>query len=172
MKMLQFSTSAFFRVPISFLDVATCVPGDAEKEKISTLPLLFMSTKRKTKMKASVIVTAVAISMYRIEEATAFTVPYSSVTRAIVGNNVRVYPKSAISRKSLRRNVATGIDSEVAAEPDVPKEPLFEAFEKGVLRDYKARLPYMKSDIKDGLNIQVSNCAIVVLSVGFNFELL
>jgi len=34
-------------------------------------------------------------------------------------------------------------------------EPLFEGFGKGLLRDYKARLPLYMSDIKDGFNIQV-----------------
>ena len=32
---------------------------------------------------------------------------------------------------------------------------LFEAPGKGILRDYKARLPLMRSDITDGLNVQV-----------------
>ena len=37
-----------------------------------------------------------------------------------------------------------------------PKERLFEGLGKGVIRDYKARLPLFASDIKDGLNVQVS----------------
>ena len=37
------------------------------------------------------------------------------------------------------------------------EEPLFEAVGKGIVRDYKARLPLMASDITDGLNTQVRN---------------
>jgi hypothetical protein len=42
--------------------------------------------------------------------------------------------------------------------PDVgstEEEPIFEAVGKGIVRDYKARLPLMASDITDGLNTQV-----------------
>ena len=35
------------------------------------------------------------------------------------------------------------------------KEALFESLGKGIARDYKARLPYLKSDISDGINVQV-----------------
>jgi hypothetical protein len=34
------------------------------------------------------------------------------------------------------------------------EEPLFEGFGKGILRDYKARLPYYWSDVKDGVSTQ------------------
>lgn len=37
----------------------------------------------------------------------------------------------------------------------VEKEQLFEGLGKGIARDYKARLPLMKSDITDGFNTQV-----------------
>ena len=33
-------------------------------------------------------------------------------------------------------------------------DPMFESFGKGIIRDYKARLPLYASDIKDGLNTQ------------------
>lgn len=35
-------------------------------------------------------------------------------------------------------------------------EPLFEGIGRGVVRDYRMRLPFFKSDISDGLNGQVS----------------
>jgi len=35
------------------------------------------------------------------------------------------------------------------------KEQLFEGLGKGIIRDYKMRLPFYKSDVKDGLNVQV-----------------
>lgn len=38
--------------------------------------------------------------------------------------------------------------------PANEEEPLFEGVGKGIIRDYKARLPLMKSDITDGLNPQ------------------
>jgi hypothetical protein len=40
-------------------------------------------------------------------------------------------------------------------ESSTGSEPLFEGFGKGVLRDYKSRLPLYKSDLKDGFNVQV-----------------
>jgi hypothetical protein len=47
--------------------------------------------------------------------------------------------------------------ADVAATPEEPpKEKLLEGLGKGILRDYKARLPLYGSDIKDGLNVQVS----------------
>jgi hypothetical protein len=46
--------------------------------------------------------------------------------------------------------------AEVAAEGGESGEKLFEGFGKGIMRDYKARLPFLGSDIKDGLNPQVS----------------
>ena len=42
-----------------------------------------------------------------------------------------------------------------AVPPEEESESLFEGFGKGISRDYKARLPLYKSDIKDGLNSQV-----------------
>ncbi len=35
-------------------------------------------------------------------------------------------------------------------------EPIFEKVGEGIRRDMKARLPFFKSDIQDGLNVQVS----------------
>ena len=43
----------------------------------------------------------------------------------------------------------------VAGSDDGQSGNIFEAPGKGILRDYKARLPHFLSDIKDGLNIQV-----------------
>jgi hypothetical protein len=40
------------------------------------------------------------------------------------------------------------------SEPDIEKEPLFEGVGRGILRDYRKRLPLLKSDITDGLNVQ------------------
>ena len=46
-------------------------------------------------------------------------------------------------------------------------EPLYEKFGKGIGRDWKARFPLYKSDIKDGLNSQVSSWFFVLDS---NFQ--
>jgi len=37
---------------------------------------------------------------------------------------------------------------------DAKEDPLFEGIGKGIMRDFKGRLPLYKSDIKDGLNVQ------------------
>lgn len=44
--------------------------------------------------------------------------------------------------------------SDVSAPAEGEKQSLFEKFGTGIRRDVKARLPFYKSDIKDGLNVQ------------------
>lgn len=60
------------------------------------------------------------------------------------------------------------------------EDPLFEGLGVGIKRDYSARLPLYKSDITDGLNVQVrySQCAasldamVLRLTPGFTILLL
>jgi hypothetical protein len=40
-------------------------------------------------------------------------------------------------------------------DSNTDNSPLVEGIAKGVVRDYRMRLPFYKSDIKDGLNVQV-----------------
>ena len=44
--------------------------------------------------------------------------------------------------------------TEVEGSDSNDEEKLFESFGKGIVRDYKARMPFFWSDIKDGLNAQ------------------
>jgi hypothetical protein len=67
-----------------------------------------------------------------------------------------------VYRASFLLNVGT-IEDAVAAVQD-NDEKIFEGFGKGILRDYKMRLPFYKSDIKDGLNIQ---CLAATMSLFF-----
>jgi hypothetical protein len=61
-------------------------------------------------------------------------------------------------------NVGTIEDVVAAVQDDNNEEKLFEGFGKGVVRDYKMRLPFYKSDVKDGLNIQ---CLAATMSLFF-----
>lgn len=53
---------------------------------------------------------------------------------------------------SLRMSSATAA---LTPPEEEDLDPLFEGIGKGIVRDYKARLPLYGSDIKDGLNFQV-----------------
>lgn len=57
------------------------------------------------------------------------------------------------SRLQMSQSAAVGFPPE---ENSNPPDQLLEGFGKGIARDYKARLPLYKSDITDGLNVQVS----------------
>jgi hypothetical protein len=46
-------------------------------------------------------------------------------------------------------------DSSSSVESSTESPPLFESIGQGVARDYNLRLPFYKSDITDGFNIQV-----------------
>jgi hypothetical protein len=103
-------------------------------------------------MRTRMIAVAFAVFFAGIETATAFTAPSTSiVSRAVVGNNVRLIPKSPYQSRSPLYMTA-----EVATEGGESGEKLFEGFGKGIVRDFKARIPFLKSDVKDGLNVQVS----------------
>ena len=47
-------------------------------------------------------------------------------------------------------------------------EPMFEKFGKGVTKDYKARLPLLKSDVLDGLNTQVGHSQYTIFLINVN----
>mmetsp|Transcript_22334 Transcript_22334/g.28174 ORF Transcript_22334/g.28174 Transcript_22334/m.28174 type:complete len:588 (-) Transcript_22334:106-1869(-) len=86
---------------------------------------------------------------------TQFSSSSSLSTRAFTSSqvNLPVHPPQVTSRKSRRRGLQLQMASSVASGTD-DEEPLIESFGKGILRDYKARLPLYGSDIKDGLNTQ------------------
>ena len=66
--------------------------------------------------------------------------------------NLTKPPRSAGCLRMSSSSVAVSPPEE---EPTPKTEPLFEGIGKGIVRDYKARLPLYGSDIKDGLNTQV-----------------
>ena len=85
----------------------------------------------------------------------AFT-PLTPISSGVItGNSLKVLtlPKNGHSTLSMTADAAA-----VPPSDEGNKEPLFEGFGAGIARDYKARLPFLKSDIKDGLNVQVRNC--------------
>jgi hypothetical protein len=108
---------------------------------------------REMMIRKQTIAAALAVLLAGIDTANGFTIPSSSITtRAWTGSNVRLVPQSPGSKSTLY------MSAEVAAEPesDDSDDTLFEGFGKGIKRDFKARLPFLKSDITDGLNAQVS----------------
>jgi hypothetical protein len=85
-----------------------------------------------------------------------------------VGRHYSHYLKTTTTSKNVYRassllNVGTTTEDAVAAVQN-NDEKLFEGFGKGILRDYKMRLPFYKSDIKDGLNVQ---CLAATMSLFF-----
>lgn len=63
-----------------------------------------------------------------------------------------------VTRSKLHMNQSTDVVAPPPEEKSATGDELFEGFGKGIARDYKARLPLYKSDITDGLNVQVSIC--------------
>ena len=101
-----------------------------------------------------------------VGSAGAFSTPSGSFSmRQISPSSIHQVGYSQQSKLSCHTRKPLYMSSDSAAVPapeesssssSTATEPLFEGFGKGVLRDYKARLPLYKSDIKDGLNVQVS----------------
>ena len=94
--------------------------------------------------------------------AQAFTLPSRSylTTRGFVanGSNVKfVSPFANNGRSNVLVSMASEITASEGGQGEDRKEPLFESLGKGIVRDYKARLPHLISDITDGINVQVRN---------------
>ena len=66
------------------------------------------------------------------------------------------------TRNDLMNSTSTSTRSSDTAF--IGDETLFEGFGKGILRDYKMRLPFFKDDIKDGLS---SQCLATTMSLFF-----
>jgi len=95
-----------------------------------------------------------------LDSAAAFTTPTSSLSRALTANHgVKLaFPtanKSSRSKLSMS-DVAAAHTSESSDD-----DPLFEPLGVGIKRDFSERLPLYKSDITDGLNIQVRQCSVL-----------
>jgi hypothetical protein len=110
-----------------------------------------------TKLSAAAVA-ACAACLLAVDPAHSFTAPLSSVSSRVftpAGNAKYLSPATSNGRStlSMAADVATNV---AAAHEEPPKEKIFEGLGKGILRDYKARLPMYGSDIKDGLNVQVS----------------
>jgi hypothetical protein len=110
-------------------------------------------------MKLSVaVVAACGLCLLAVEPAHSFTAPLSSVSSRVFtftpAGNAKYFSPATINGRSTL-SMTAGVA--VAATPkEPPKEKLLEGLGRGILRDYKARLPLYGSDIKDGLNVQVS----------------
>ena len=78
--------------------------------------------------------------------AVAFTVPSSSLSRAVAAKSIQISPTYVTSTKrSLKMNDAASASA---------ADPLFEPLGTGIKRDFSTRLPLYLSDITDGLNLQ------------------
>ena len=77
-------------------------------------------------------------------------------------------PKNGYSKSSF----VMSSDAAVSADADPVADPLFEPIGKGIVRDFKARLPYTVSDIKDGLNIQVCKTEMPAMIVSISPQFL
>lgn len=84
------------------------------------------------------------------DNAGAFSTPaqISLGHRALVSNPMNVQMKSNSGSLKMTTAVTKG---DASSQSD---DPMFEGLGKGILKDYKARLPFYKSDITDGLNSQ------------------
>lgn len=91
------------------------------------------------------------LAVLAAQHAAAFTTPTATFSRALVAHSIRRH-KAFSTRTRLLMSDAVAVPPE--SEPDIEKEPLFEGVGRGILRDYRKRLPLLKSDITDGLNVQ------------------
>lgn len=110
--------------------------------------VFFGRTKAKMLLLRNQALALAAFVAFLCTSVSAFSTPASSLSRSITANNVAFAP----SFNSKSRSTSVSMSEAATADGD---EKLFESFGKGIKRDYKARLPLYKSDIKDGLNNQV-----------------
>jgi hypothetical protein len=108
--------------------------------------------------KKVIAIAALAACVLSASSVSAFTVPTTSISaRLVAGNSVKLFSPTSHGRSTLK--MSAEVATEVAAIPEgesSDKQALFEPIGVGILRDYKARWPLLKSDFKDGLNVQVS----------------
>ena len=118
---------------------------------------------------AALLIIVVTTPIHQCLIVSAFTIPSSSSSlsaRTILttGSNVKFVSPQIVSSRGRRSkatevcltaDVAAGSSDDDQASGGDTEEPLFESLGKGEIRDYKARLPYLKSDIADGINVQV-----------------
>ena len=94
--------------------------------------------------RTSLVLVAILSSTYY--HAVAFTVPSSSLSRAVAAKSIQISPTYVTSTKrSLKMNDAASASA---------ADPLFEPLGTGIKRDFSTRLPLYLSDITDGLNLQ------------------
>jgi len=80
-------------------------------------------------------------------------IDYSLCSKASIVR--KAYHRSSALFAGISEDTNSVINSTSTGDTAVDKdEKLFEGYGKGILRDYKMRLPFYKGDIKDGLNIQ------------------
>jgi len=86
------------------------------------------------------------------QQALAFQNPSSLGRSAIAVSNKRIIPSNYRTSKSTAKFSAASGES--AEQNESESTPLFESIGKGLIRDTKARLPFLKSDFTDGMNVQ------------------
>jgi len=118
------------------------------------------------KMRAPASLSTAVILLYA-ESVLAFQNQLSSSHRTLSSKSLipkhgRSSAAESFFQKSYVRSTSKLVmSSDATAADETPAEdgdecaPLFESIGKGILRDYKARLPLFVSDVTDGLNIQV-----------------
>ena len=125
--------------------------------------------KRRTNDSSFSIATLLLSFAAIIQTSRSFTVPCSQAKTSYIGlapsrtvpvnyapsSPSRLYPLLIPNMLNPKPRRNSSVSQTLSSTTESAKEPLFEGLGKGVLRDYKARLPLFWSDIKDGLNIQV-----------------
>jgi hypothetical protein len=120
---------------------------------ISFLVFALFLHRTMTKLSVSAVAACVAC-LLAVDPTHSFTAPLSSVSSRVFtpAGNVKYFSPAVSNARS-----ALSMAADVVATPEEPpKEKLLEGLGVGILRDYKARLPMYGSDVKDGLNVQVS----------------
>ena len=112
-----------------------------------------MDTQKKLRIVTMSIL--VLLTLIGLESAVAFTSPASTLNRALTASH---HVKLAFPAANFKSRRSTLSMSDVAATETTESsedDPLFEPLGTGIKRDYSERLPLYKSDITDGLNVQV-----------------
>lgn len=105
---------------------------------------------------------AISVLSRNVHEVHCFSTPSSISSRALTSAQIRFPLNHDHHASPLAKHTTNGVrlqmsDTTAAVGDDGSAkvgEPMFESFGKGIVRDYKARLPFYKSDITDGLNTQ------------------
>lgn len=127
---------------------ASCFLHTLESSSLDSNTMKLQSISRKTGI----------LLILSVGHVNAFTPPSpyaSALTRAVASNQVNLVTAST-STSTTSSKPKYGVLQMTTSTAEGTGEPMFEPLGVGIKRDLKARLPFYKSDIKDGLNAQVS----------------